>query len=116
MKRAGVCRNIIKYTRVYRQGLFYVAINIRQTAAPKERHISNARLGVWNINGGQTTATIERTISNARHGVGNSDGGQACAARERRISNARHGVGDGDGGQTSATKVFATYCVPICFD
>ena len=52
MKRAGVCMDIIKYIRRYRQWFFYMAINIRQTVA-----------------------IIERTLSNARHGVGDGDGG-----------------------------------------
>ena len=58
MKRTGFCRNIIKYTRLYRQGLFYVAINIRQTSATRERPDSNARYGVADGDGGQTFATI----------------------------------------------------------
>ena len=57
MKRTGFCRNIIKYTRLYRQGLFYVAINIRQTSATRERPDSNARHGVADGDGGQTSAT-----------------------------------------------------------
>ena len=82
MKRAGI--KIIKYTRRYCQRFFYMAINIRQTSA-----------------------TRERQISNARHRVGDGDGCQTAAIPERRLSNALHGVADGDGGQTAAFVVFA---------
>ena len=79
MKCAGVLGNIIKYIRRYRQRFFYMAINIRQTAAFSERVLSNTRHGVADGHGGQTAATNERLKSNARHGVGDGDGGQTCA-------------------------------------
>ena len=37
-------------------------------------------------------------------------------ARESLISNVCDAAGDNHGGQTAAANVFATYCVPICFD
>ena len=89
MKRTGVCRNIIKYTRVYRQGLFYVAINIRQTGAIFKRRTSNGHHGVADGHGSQTAATFERRTFNTRHGIRDGDGGQTAAVLERIISNAR---------------------------
>ena len=44
------------------------------------------------------------------------DFGQAFAKIEAPISQTGDGVGNRDARQARATIVFATYCVPICFD
>ena len=53
---------------------------------------------------------------NYRHTVGNRDRGQTAAIIESIVSYARHAVRNRDGRQAVAARVFATYCVPICFD
>ena len=41
---------------------------------------------------------------------------QAAATVERTFADVGDGVADGDARQTAATGVFATCCVPICFN
>ena len=65
---------------------------------------------------GQARAIGEATFSQTGDEVGNRDARQARAQREALISQTGDGVGNRDARQARATIVFATYCVPICFD
>ena len=61
-------------------------------------------------------ATPESSIINERDGIADGDGGQATAMLESTAFNGYDWIGDDDGGQATAILVFATCCVPICFD
>ena len=47
--------------------------------------------------------------------LGNGDVREAGAPCESPVPNLRHRWGDGDAREAGATRVFATYCVSICF-
>ena len=66
--------------------------------------------------GRQPRAALEGQILYPGDGTGNGDGGQPLAVVESMTPDAGDGIGDGDGGQPRAAFVFATCCVPICFD
>ena len=93
-----------------------IGIKPRQAAAIVERIAADWGDGVADGDARQAAAIAERLVGDVGNGVGDGDARQAAATVERPVANWSDGVADGDARQADATGVFATCCIPICFD